>query len=56
MLIMINFSKRKFLFKCSDCEMIVSVEFDDPEDLEKIQEDKIALECPCGGYSKILRD
>lgn len=53
---MISFKKRKFLFKCDSCEMIVSVEFDDPEDLEKIQEDKIALECTCGEYSKVLRN
>lgn len=49
-------SKRKFLFKCEDCGMIVSVEFDDPEELEKILEDKMLLECPCGGYCKVLRD
>lgn len=53
---MISFNKRKFLFKCEDCEMIVSVEFDNLEDVEKIQEDKIVLECSCGKFSKILRD
>jgi len=53
---MISFKKRKFLFKCSDCQMIVSVDFDEPDDIEKVQEDKIVLECPCGAHSKVLRD
>lgn len=51
------FSKsRKFLFKCEDCELIVTAEFEDPEDLEKIQKDQIVLECTCKGYCKLLRD
>ena len=48
--------KRKFLFKCESCEMIVLVELNEPEDLEKIQEDKLFLECSCGKHSKALRD
>lgn len=47
--------KRKFLFKCEDCETILSVEFED-EDIKKVQEDKMFLECPCGGQCKVLRD
>jgi hypothetical protein len=47
---------RKFLFRCEDCQMIVSVEFDEHIDIEKVQEDKIVLECPCGSHSKVLRD
>jgi hypothetical protein len=53
---MFNDPKRKFLFKCEDCAMILSVDFDDPEDLQKVQDDKIVLECPCGGQCKVLRD
>jgi len=53
---MFSSSKRKFLFKCDTCELILSVEFDEPEDLEKVQDDKIILECPCGGHCNILRD
>lgn len=49
-------TKRKFLFKCSDCAMVISVELEDPEDLEDVQEDKIELECPCQGKCKVLRD
>jgi hypothetical protein len=47
---------RKFLFKCEECELIMAVGFDDPEDLQNIQEDKIHLECPCGAYCHVLRD
>jgi hypothetical protein len=48
--------KRKFLFKCEDCGMILSVEFEEEEDLKKVQEDEMTLECPCEGHCKILRD
>jgi hypothetical protein len=47
---------RKFLFRCDICEIIISVDFDDEEDLENVQENKIELECPCGGKCKVLRD
>jgi len=50
------YGKQKFLFRCEDCEMILSVDFEDEDDLKKVQEDKMALECPCGGRCKVLRD
>lgn len=53
---MLSVTKRKFLFKCDECSMILSVEFDDKEDLEKVMEDEMILECPCGGHCFILRD
>jgi hypothetical protein len=53
---MTTFDKRTFLFKCDQCEMIVSVEFDEPEEIEKVQENKTILECPCRGHCLILRD
>jgi len=53
---MFSDTKRKFLFKCEECAMILSVEFEDPEDLQSIQDDKIELECPCGAHCKVLRD
>jgi len=53
---MYNDTKRKFLFKCEECAMILSVEFEEPEDLKNVQDDKVELECPCGGLCKVLRD
>lgn len=53
---MFNESKRQFLFKCDDCSMILSVDFEETEDLEKVQDDKMLLECPCNGVCKVLRD
>lgn len=53
---MFNFLKQKFLFKCDDCEMVLSVEFEEDEDLDKVREDKMVLECPCGSECKVLRD
>jgi hypothetical protein len=48
--------KQKFLFQCEICKTILSIELEDEEDLEKAHNNKIKLECPCGGNCKILRD
>jgi hypothetical protein len=53
---MFNNQKRKFLFRCEDCEMVLSVDFEEEDDLQRVDEDKMELECPCGGLCKILRD
>jgi len=53
---MFNTQNRKFLFKCEDCSMILSVDLEDKEDIEKVQQDKMILECPCGGECVVLRD
>lgn len=47
--------KRKFLFRCEDCLMVLSVDFEE-EDFKKIREDKLELECPCGSRCQVLRD
>ena len=47
---------KKYLFKCDTCDSILAVDFDDPKDLEELKEDKILLECPCGGICLLLRD
>jgi hypothetical protein len=36
--------------------MIISVTFDEEEDLEKVQEDTMVLECTCEGRCTVLRD
>jgi hypothetical protein len=48
--------KVKCLFKCDTCDTILSTEFEDPKELENLREDKILLECPCGGICCPLRD
>jgi hypothetical protein len=53
---MFNEPTREFLFKCEDCAMILSVEFVEEEDLQKVNDNKMHLECPCGGQCKVLRD
>ena len=49
-------NKRKFLFRCEKCDIILSVEIDEEEDLNKIEEKKLVLECPCGGICRVLMD
>jgi hypothetical protein len=48
--------KQRFLFKCNECAMIVAIELEDEEDLERVVENKFVLDCPCGGKSCVLRD
>ncbi len=47
---------RKFLFKCDKCEVILSIEFERITVIDQIQNDKLAIECPCGGTCLPLRD
>jgi len=49
-------TERKFLFKCEDCEMIVSASFSTEEDFIKIAENLLDLTCQCEGIMKVLRD
>jgi len=48
--------KRIFLFRCNKCDLILSIELEEQEDLEKVNENKVIIECPCGGKCKILRN
>jgi len=53
---MCNIKKQKFLFRCNDCQMILSLELEDDEDIIKVNENLFDLECNCGGVSSVLRD
>lgn len=48
-------TKRKFLFRCCDCDAIVSAEFEE-EDIAKLVEGLLELACQCGSVMKVLRD
>jgi Fe2+ or Zn2+ uptake regulation protein len=48
--------KNKYLFKCEECGMIVSVDLEDEDDIQDVNENKLELSCPCGGKSKVLRN
>ena len=49
-------TSQTFLFKCEDCEMILSLDLEEDKDLERVRNDKMILECPCGGKCFVLRD
>jgi len=51
-----NSTRKKYLFKCEDCGTILSVEFEEKEDIEKVNDNKMVLQCPCEGSCTILRD
>lgn len=50
----------QYIFRCEKCESILDLDLSDSDnlekDLEKIQNDKIILECQCGGLCFILRN
>lgn len=52
---MFNGDKRKFLFRCEDCQTIVSIELLE-EEIKKAQENDLIVECPCGSQCSLLRD
>ncbi len=47
---------RKFLFKCCECEMILSLELSKEEEIKAVNENKMLFECVCGGIQEVLRD
>lgn len=49
-------NSRDFLFRCVDCSLILEVNFDEDKDIDKIQDKKMYVECPCGGICKVLLD
>jgi len=49
-------NKRNFLFRCEDCQMITSVELEDPVDIASIEDNTMELECPCEGKCLVLKD
>lgn len=53
---MLGDKKRKFLFKCCECEMIVSVEFEKDDDIKDVANNKVLFECSCGGIQEVLLD
>lgn len=46
----------KFLFQCQTCKLILSLELEDEEDILRVREDEMNLDCPCGGKCLPLRD
>lgn len=51
-----NVSVNKFLFRCEECNLILSAEFEEEEDLKDVREDQIVLDCECGGKAHYLMD
>jgi hypothetical protein len=49
-------NKKKYLFKCEECGLIVSIDFESEKDLEQIKEGQMIVECPCSGDCKVLLD
>jgi hypothetical protein len=48
-------TKRKFLFRCAECETIVTAELEE-DDIAKVVEGLLDMECTCQGILKVLRD
>lgn len=46
---------RSFLFRCGDCSLVLSVDSFDEEDINKVNEGSMVLECPCGGHCHAMK-
>lgn len=53
---MFNNNVRKFNFRCEDCKTVYSATFEEKDDIDDIIDNKLNLECPCGGKAVPLRD
>lgn len=51
---MFDDKKQQFTFRCNECKIIITSEFEDEKDIEDIKEGLLYFECPCGGISKLL--
>lgn len=47
---------RKFSFRCVVCKEVMMSDFAEDQDIEDITNDKLYLECECGGKAVLLRD
>lgn len=47
---------RLFLFICKTCETILSVRFEKDEQIKKVQQNRMVVDCPCGGICRVLFD
>ena len=45
---------RLFLFLCRDCGSILSIRFEKPDEIKKVQEKRALIDCPCGGICTVL--
>lgn len=50
------FPSQTFLFRCDHCLMIVALELRDIDEPIQVYENKIVLDCPCGGKCTVLRN
>jgi len=53
---MSNTTNNSFLFRCVECEKLISIELEDKDDVEKATNGELVLECGCGGDCEVLLD
>jgi len=53
---MFSEKKRTALVICEECKMILTVDLETDEDIEKMNNDELELDCVCGGNCTALRD
>ena len=49
-------NKRKFIFRCKECQSIIESEFENKKEIKNILNNKIELICPCKGRAVVLLD
>lgn len=53
---MVNQTNNTFLFRCLECQKMISIELEEKEDIEKATNGILILECGCGGDCEVLLD
>ena len=53
---MFSEKKRTVLVRCEDCQMLLSVDLENDDDIEKMNDNELELDCVCGGQCAALRD
>lgn len=51
-----SLKKRKFIFRCLDCQMIIAIDFDDEKEIEDVLNNELRFECLCKGMNELLLD
>jgi hypothetical protein len=51
-----SLNSRDFLFKCIDCDSILEVNLEEDDEINRVHDRKMYIECPCGGICKALFD
>lgn len=51
-----KFLLKSFIFRCEECSKCLETSFEEESEINDLLEDKMLIQCPCGGIALVLRD